>query len=97
MIVFEMKVFYSFVHHVGFDDTKGVNFFIFQGPVELCFLGLVQTTRIPLKNLELIVSPPWTSQSSHCMEIGMGDYFTSREFYSGQVHGRFIDWEVSEL
>jgi len=65
MIVFKMEVFYSFFHHIGFEDTKGVSFFIFQHPVELCF-HLVQTTTIPLKNLELIVSPPWTSQSSPC-------------------------------
>jgi hypothetical protein len=97
MIVFKMEVFYSFFHHVGFEDTKGINFFIFQGFVELCFLGLVQTTHIPLKNLELVVSSPWTSQSSPGPEIQMGNYFTSRVFYSGQVHGRFIDWDVFEL
>jgi hypothetical protein len=62
-----------------------------------CFLGLVQTTSIPLKNLELIVSLPWTSQSSPCPEFRMGDYFTSGVFYSGQVHGKFIDWDVFEL
>jgi hypothetical protein len=69
MIVFKLEVFYSFFHHIGFKDTKGINFFIFQGLVELCFLGLVQTTSIPLKNLELVVSPPWTSQSSPRPEI----------------------------
>jgi hypothetical protein len=36
---------------------------------------LVQTTSIPLKNLELVVSPPWTSQSSHHLEIRMGDFY----------------------
>jgi hypothetical protein len=64
-----MEVFYSFFHHIGFKGTKGINFFIFQGLVELCFLGLVQTTSILLKNLELVVCPPWTSQSSPRMEI----------------------------
>jgi hypothetical protein len=97
MIIFKMKVFCSFFCHIDFKDTKGINFFIFQGLVELCFLGLVQTTSIPLKNLELIVSLPWTSQSNPRPEIRMGDYFTSGVFYSGQVHGRFIDWDVFEL
>jgi hypothetical protein len=64
-----VEVFYSFFHHIGFEDTNGINLFIFQGPVELCFLGLVQTTSIPLKNLELVVSLPWASQSSPCLEI----------------------------
>jgi hypothetical protein len=27
----------------------------------------------------------------------MGDCFTSGVFYSGQVHGRFIDWDVFKL
>jgi hypothetical protein len=64
-----MEVFYSFFRDIGFKDTKGVNFFIFQGPVELCFLGLVQTTSISLKKIELVVSLPWTSQSSPHPEI----------------------------
>jgi hypothetical protein len=37
-----------------------------------------------LKNLELIVSLPWTSQSSPCPEIQMGDYFTSKYFTLGR-------------
>jgi hypothetical protein len=102
MVVFEMKVFYSFFRHISFEDTKGVNFFIFQGPVELRFLGLVQITSIPLKNLELIISPPWTSQVVPARRSEWGtilppEYFTLGRSVVDSLTGMFLSFNVGRF
>jgi hypothetical protein len=97
MIIFEIKVFCSFFHHVGFEDTKGMNFFIFQGPMELCFLGLVQTTSIPLKNLELIVSLLWTSQRPKWGTILPPEYFTLGRCMANSLTGMFLSFNVGRF
>jgi hypothetical protein len=67
------------------------------------FLGLVQTTSIPLKNLELVVSLPWTSHSSPRLEIQMGgtilppEYFTLGRSMADSLTGMFLSFNVGHF
>jgi hypothetical protein len=86
-----MEVFYILFCHSGCKNTKNV-YFILQDVVGVCFLGLVQTASIPLKNFEFISFCPGSPRVVHTWISKWG------LFYSEQVHSKYftgISFELS--